>query len=237
MSIYKQWEDGLYCLLFVCYRIVLAVFIFLLLNSRNDDCFDDSFDCRPEEYFTYWWLFWEAMFCILLALVSIFGFSPFSRLREIFMTIPTSFLAIFDIITDITVINLWFRTGKYAEAVLQILCILAGSIFSARYIDNYYYIHETMESQSGKCIEDDDYEEYAMEMEKKRKHRICCGRCWTLFGFGRIFHSTAAWDEDNKDMDMSEKILIVWEMIFESFPTYVSFAFVQFLTFLCFNVR
>eukprot|EP01083_Nonionella_stella_P225012 800418_1 len=114
--------------------------------------------------------------------------------------------------TDITIIILWISGGLYFWVIMQVVFILAGTFYSAFYIDDYYFITEST------CT-DSPYSIIQTHRKTKNIPRLFWGRMFAFFGLGRLYHTIVGWDETkNKDMEIANRALKLWEMVFESFP-------------------
>ncbi len=161
-----------------------------------------SFAANYDEIFFSF--FWYSMICIGISLISIFVFSEkhTTELRSMFMSLFGGFLSLFDMNTDFTILILWISGGLYFWVIMQLVFILAGTFYSAFYIDDYYFITDSTHRKT------------------KSIPRLFWGRMFTLFGLGRLYHAIVGWDElNNKDMEIANRALKLWEMVFESFPT------------------
>eukprot|EP01083_Nonionella_stella_P036912 100689_1 len=184
-------------------------------------------DSSTEEIFFD--LYWYSVFCIGIGICSILLFANkdyAEYLTNRFYSLFGAFLSIFDITTDLTVMVLWIKGGLYFWTVMQLTFIFLGTIYSAFYIDDYYFIADDMTKSEDKKTK-----------ESERAKRLFWGRMLTFIGLGRVYHSILGWDEArNKDMEISDRVLKVWEMIFESFPSIVLQTWISLYTNLDVNI-
>jgi len=223
--------------------LILTILICWLHQSKYEEIFFD--------------FYWYSIFCIGSALGTIFLFSRklySAYLRPLFINVFGSFISIFDIGTDIVIIVLWISGGLYFWVILQLIFIFGGTIYSAFYIDDYYFIAKGYESKENNDkhsteICDNpirklnmlnsrkDREIEKIERNKEKAKRLFWGRFFTLLGLGRLYHGIVGWDENkNKDMEISNRILKVWEMCFESFPTITLQTYISLYTNLNINI-
>ena len=189
------------------------------------------------DHSTYEYIFfsfyWYSFFCIGCALGSIFLFSnkEYSKyLKSMFVKVFGAFISIFDIATDITVMALWISNRLYFWTIMQLIFIFSGTVYGAFYIDDYYFIDDGYVDGTDDVIKRRNTETkekakryvlYLISVELQLTHKIIrlfWGRIFTLVGLGRVYHGILGWDQDrHKDMDISNRILKVWEMIFVCF--------------------
>eukprot|EP01083_Nonionella_stella_P302100 1040209_1 len=198
-------------------------------------------DSSTEEIFFD--LYWYSVFCIGIGICSILLFANkdyAEYLTNRFYSLFGAFLSIFDITTDLTVMVLWIKGGLYFWTVMQLSFIFLGTIYSAFYIDDYYFIADGYaHSVSNEMNKETADEEISSELqeETERTKRLFWGRMLTFFGLGRVYHGILGWDEArHKDMEISNRVLKVWEMIFESFPTIVLQTWISLYTNLDVNI-
>ena len=134
-------------------------------------------------------------------------------------TIGGIFAALFDYATDLVVIIFWWNSQFYMFAIFEILFIFIAQLVIAVNINNIYIIDEHVNNNGSKQNNNNNNDNKNCHNNNNKSGKIpYFVRCLFCLGFGRLYFSIIAWNE-NELIKSQYKMCKIWEMLFESMPS------------------